>query len=129
MRRYTQYALLLVVATTLRVIYEYEGQLRASSLAASLQPPRLLGCDVDDATFYAEAAKVKAGPPCSAVAAIASYWVDARKVSAAGASPLFASRIIDATADNHARRPDDKARADHVVDASRANMHVEIPIL
>ena len=56
MRRYTQYALLLVVATTLRVIYEYEGQLRASSLAASLQPPRLLGCDVDDATFYAEAA-------------------------------------------------------------------------
>ena len=35
-RHHAQYALLLIAATTVRVIYEYEGQLRASSLAASL---------------------------------------------------------------------------------------------
>ena len=34
-RHHAQYALLLVAATTVRVIYEYEGQLRASSLASS----------------------------------------------------------------------------------------------
>ena len=62
MRHHTQYALLLIAATTVRVIYEYEGQLRASSLASSLQPPRRLGCAVDDVTYKAEAARVEAGP-------------------------------------------------------------------
>ena len=97
-RHHAQYALLLVAATTVRVIYEYEGQLRASSLASRLQPPRRLGCAVDDATFHSEAEKVNAGPTCGSIAAIASYWVDAPST---GSSPLFASRIIDATTENH----------------------------
>ena len=63
-RHHAQYALLLIAATTVRVIYEYEGQLRASSLASSLQPPRRLGCAVDDATYKAEAARVEAPPTC-----------------------------------------------------------------
>ena len=35
---------------------------------------------------------------CGAITTIASYWVDAPAV---GASPLFAARIIGATAENH----------------------------
>ena len=78
MRHHTQYALLLIAATTVRVIYEYEGQLRASSLASSLQPQRRLGCAVDDATFHSEAEKVNAGPTCGSIAAIASYSAERR---------------------------------------------------
>ena len=57
-RHHAQYALLLLAATTLRAVYEYEGMVRSSSLAASLQSPRRLGCSVDDASFDAEAEKV-----------------------------------------------------------------------
>jgi len=96
----------LAVALLLRVGREFEGMVRSSSLAASLRPPRALGCAVDDATFLNEAAKVAgapshggAAPTCGRIAALATYWVDAPRV--AGAAPLFSARIVDATADNH----------------------------
>ena len=103
----------LAVALLLRVGHEFEGMVRSSSLAASLRPPRALGCAVDDATFLNEAAKVAgapshggAAPTCGRIAALATYWVDAPRV--AGAAPLFSARIVDATA---ARRRGDRRRS------------------